>query len=88
VDRDIREMLEDGMDGVTVVDWWDILGLDGDVKLGDIANMKLIDSDGVHLSTRANRCAAVSLCDRYRIRIRTARGQSGMKLKRMRVADS
>jgi hypothetical protein len=85
VDRDIREMLEDGVDGVTVVDWWDILGLDGDVKLEEIVNMRLIDSDGVHLSSRANRCAAVSLCDRYRIR--TARGQSVRNFKRMRVAD-
>jgi hypothetical protein len=84
VDRDIREMLEDGVDGVTVVDWWDILGLDGDAKLDKIANMRIIDSDGVHLSNRANRCAAVSLCDRYRIR--TVRGQSGRNHKR-RVTD-
>jgi hypothetical protein len=85
VDRDIREMLEDGVDGVTVVDWWDILGLDGDVKLDEIANMRIIYSDGVHLSNRANRCAAVSLCDRYRIR--TVRGQSGRNHKRRRVTD-
>ncbi len=78
-------MLDDGVEGVTVLDWWDILGLDGDVKIEDIVKMKIIDNDGVHLSNRANRCAAVSLCDRYRIR--TVRGQCGRWTKRRRITD-
>jgi hypothetical protein len=71
VDRDIKEMLADNDEGVGIVEWWDILGFDKDLTVTEIGRMSLIDRDGVHLSARANKCAAASLCDR--IRGRTAR---------------
>ncbi len=48
------------------MEWWDILGLDSDKTATDVKRMRLVEDDGVHLTSRANRCAAVSLCTRMR----------------------
>ena len=64
VDRDVRESLRevDGM--VTVMEWWDLLGLAGDTTAREVQRMGIIGKDGVHLSVKANRVAAGSLCTR------------------------
>ncbi len=41
-----------------------MLGLDKDKTVQEVKRMNVIEGDGVHLSVRANRCAAVSLCPR------------------------
>jgi|688.fasta_scaffold1009927_1 hypothetical protein len=66
VDRDIVDMLGDGDDGVSLIEWWDILGFEKDMTVREMQRMKIVSDDGVHLTTRANRCAAASLCIRYR----------------------
>jgi hypothetical protein len=44
----------------------DLLGVEGDVSVTGIRTMGIIESDGVHLTTRACRNAAVILCDRLK----------------------
>jgi hypothetical protein len=67
VDKDIVDMLGDGDDGVNVIEWWDVLGFETDMTVRETFEMRVVGTDGVHLTDRANRCAAVSLCDRYRV---------------------
>jgi hypothetical protein len=66
VDRDIVDTLRDMGKNIRVLEWWDLLGLDHDKTVIDVKKMKLVENDGVHLSVRANRCAAVSMCIRLR----------------------
>ncbi len=66
VDRDIVDTLRDMGMNIRVLEWWDLLGLDNDKTVADVKKMKLVENDGVHLSVRANRCAAVSMCIRLR----------------------
>jgi hypothetical protein len=65
VDKDIVEMLTDNDEGVSVLEWWDVLGLDRDMTVRETESMKIVGSDGVHLTDRANRCADASLCIRF-----------------------
>jgi hypothetical protein len=65
VDREVKDLLTDCDDFVTVLDWWDMLGLDKDMTVEETRNLGILDKDRVHLNARACRCAAVSLCDRY-----------------------
>jgi hypothetical protein len=64
VDKDIVEMLTDNDEGVNVMDWWDILGFERDMTVRETGNMKIVGPDGVHLTERANRCAAFSMFNR------------------------
>jgi hypothetical protein len=66
VDRDIVDTLRDADRRIRILEWWDILGLDSDKTVNDVKRMRLVEDDGVHLTSRANRCAAVSLCIRVR----------------------
>ncbi len=71
IDHDIRELVMDMGQRVSVLDWWDMLGLDGDMTAKEVKQLLLlllvvIGLDGVHLTTRANKVAAVSLCLRSR----------------------
>jgi hypothetical protein len=65
VDKDIIEMLMDNDEGVSVIEWWDVLGFDSDMTVKETLGMKIVGSDGVHLTDRANKCAASSLCIRF-----------------------
>ncbi len=66
MDRDIVDTLRDVDRRIKILEWWDILGLDSDKPAMDVKRMRLVEDDGVHLTSRANRCAAVSLCTRVR----------------------
>jgi hypothetical protein len=66
IDRDIRELVVDMGQRVSVLDWWDMLGLDGDMTAKEVKRLRVIGQDGVHLTARANKVAAVSLCHRSR----------------------
>jgi hypothetical protein len=85
VDRDIKEMLTDNDKGVGVMEWWDILGFEKDLKVTEIGKMNLIDRDGVHLTARANKCAAASLCDRIRVKTGRQWGSGNWKRRRMEI---
>ncbi len=65
VDKDIIEMLMDNDEGVSVIEWWDVLGFDRDMTVKETLGMKIVGQDGVHLTDRANKCAASSLCIRF-----------------------
>jgi hypothetical protein len=66
IDRDIKEMVMDMGKGVRGFDWWDLLGLDEDMSAKEVKRLRVIGQDGVHLTARANKVAAVSLCQRSR----------------------
>jgi hypothetical protein len=66
VDRDMIEMMVDSDKELKVVEWWDLLGLGKDHRVSEVRKMRVIEGDGVHLTARANRNAAVSLCRRVR----------------------
>ncbi len=65
VDKDIIELLMDNDEGVSVIEWWDVLGFDGDMTVRETLGMRIVGLDGVHLTDRANKCAASSLCTRF-----------------------
>jgi hypothetical protein len=64
VDRDVKEVISEGGRNTRFLEWWDLLGLEGDASVTDIRRMGIIDADGVHLTTHACRNAAVVLCNR------------------------
>ncbi len=49
---------------MTVVTWWDLLGLEKDMACKELRQWGVVDGDGAHLTERANRTAAVPLCHR------------------------
>ena len=59
VDCDIVEEL-----GVEVVEWYSLLGWDGEPGLEELVKKDVLSNDIVHLITKANSFAAVSLCCR------------------------
>jgi hypothetical protein len=79
VDRDVIEMLQDVDKDIKVLQWWDILGLDNDKTVNEMRLLRVMDSDGVHLSSRANRNAAVNLCRRVREMVRRATRDQDME---------
>jgi hypothetical protein len=66
VDRDIKEAMGDMSKVVHFLDWWDLVGLDSDTTVKEVKRLGIIDSDGVHLTSRACRNAALLLCNRLR----------------------
>jgi hypothetical protein len=66
VDRDIKEAMGDMSKVVHFFDWWDLVGLDGEMTVKEVKRLGIIESDGVHLTSRACRNAAVLLCNRLR----------------------
>ena len=63
VDVDIVEELDE-VEGVSVVQWWELMGWDDEGGVVSWRKKGIVGSDGVHLSMSANRFAAVSLCYR------------------------
>jgi hypothetical protein len=64
VNRETKDMLlESGYD-VEVVDWWTLVGARNELTVNEVRRSGLIDSDNVHLTSRVNRNAAVSLMHR------------------------
>jgi hypothetical protein len=88
VDRDIVDTPRDMGKDVRILEWWDILGLDSDKTISKVKRMRLVEGDGVHLSVRVNRCAAVSLCIRVReaeSEIEEAKSDTGRYIKKPRL---
>jgi hypothetical protein len=86
VDRDIVDTLRDMDKKIRILEWWDILGLDSDKTVGEVKRMRLVEGDGVHLTVRANRCDAVSLCIRVRdSEIEETKSDAGSYIKKSRL---
>jgi hypothetical protein len=66
MDRDLKEVMMDSARGMKFVELWDLLGLEKDVTVTEMRKIGVIEGDGVHLTTRACRVTAVSLCTRIR----------------------
>ncbi len=50
--------------GVQVVEWFDLLSWDSEPGLDELVKKDVVCGDGVHLTSKANAFAAVSLCCR------------------------
>jgi hypothetical protein len=60
VESEIVEELEEM--SVQVVEWFDLLGWDSEPGLDELVKKDVVCSDGVHLTSKANAFAAISLC--------------------------
>jgi hypothetical protein len=78
VDRDVKEVVSEGRRNIRFLEWWDLLGLEGDANVTDIRRMGIVDDDGVHLTARACRNAAVVLCNRLNEIERVETGEEGV----------
>jgi hypothetical protein len=78
VDRDIVEVLREQDGTVRIAQWWEILGLGGDMT-PDVTKMKgVVDKDGVHLTDHMNKVAASAIyhrCTGKRAWVREAVGR-------------
>ncbi len=75
------------------MDWWDQLRLENDMTVMEVQEMGVIKGDGVYLTSRANRVAAVALCYRMKETVtkveeqrRPERGDC-MKSRRMELVE-
>jgi len=68
---------------VQVADWYELLGLDSEPSLDEFVCNDGVCSDGVHLTAKANRFAAVSLCCRIAEVELFVRSSGGMKKRRV-----
>jgi hypothetical protein len=64
LDRDVKDELRDKGGIIRHMDWWRLLKLDGEGTVREVASKGIVDRDGVHLTVRMNRTAAVSICHR------------------------
>jgi hypothetical protein len=64
MDRDILEELRDIEVKVKVVEWWKLLKLNGEGTVNEVLTKGVVCGDGVHLTSKMNKIAAVSLCHR------------------------
>ncbi len=62
VDSDVAEEMEEM--GVQVIEWYDLLGWESEPRLAELLRKDVVCNDGVHLTSKANSFAAVSLCCR------------------------
>jgi hypothetical protein len=81
VDCDIVEELEES--GVQILDWFDLLGWDSEPGLDELLRKDVVCGDGVHLTTKANSFAAVSLCCRIAEVELFVRSSGGAKRRRV-----
>ncbi len=61
---DITDMLLENGGLVAVLNWWGLLGLEKYMPCSKMRQENAVDGDGVHLTDKANRIAAVSKCHR------------------------
>ncbi len=64
VDADVVEELEERVVGARVLEWWEALGWEQEGSLQELRKSGVVSEDGVHLTEKMNRLAAVNLCHR------------------------
>ncbi len=62
VDRDMMETVTEHDGSVTFLKWWEVLGLENDMKSEETRRVGTVDKNGVHLTEKANRMMAGYLC--------------------------
>jgi hypothetical protein len=64
VDKDIVDGIREQDRTASIMQWWEVIGLDKDMTAEETSDMKVVDHDGVHLTSKANGNAALFICDR------------------------
>ncbi len=89
---DVKEKRMDSGRVVNSVDWWHQLRLENDMTVMGVQKMGVIKGDGVHLTSRANRVAAVALCYRMKETVTKVeeqrRPEQGDRMKSRRIGVS
>jgi hypothetical protein len=62
IDQDVKEIVTDLGQRISVMEWWDMLGLEGEMSVKEVKRLRVVGMDGVHLTPRTNKVAAISLC--------------------------
>jgi hypothetical protein len=86
VDKDIVDGIREQDRTAAIIQWWEAIGLDKDMTAEETCDMKVVDHDGVHLTSKANGNAALFICDRLLepVRARMESGFGGGVVKRAR----
>jgi hypothetical protein len=79
IDKDIVDGIREQDRTVSILQWWEVIGMDKDMRVEETRDMRVVDSDGVHLTSKANRNAAVFICKRLMEpeRVRMESGSTG-----------
>ncbi len=64
MNREVKDMLLVSGYDVEVVDWWTLVGARNELMVNEMRRSGMIDNDNVHLTSKSNRVAAVSLIHR------------------------
>jgi hypothetical protein len=64
VDKDIVDGIREQDRTASILQWWEVIGLDKDMTAEETRDMRVVDSDGVHLTPKANGNAALFICKR------------------------
>ncbi len=64
MDKDIVEGIREQYRTASVLQWWEVIGMDKDMTVEETRHMGVVDRDGEHLTPKANRNAAVIICNR------------------------
>ncbi len=63
-DKDIVEGIMEQDRLASIIQWWEVLGMEKDMTVEDSRCAGVVDKDSVHLTSKTNRIAAVLICDR------------------------
>ncbi len=64
VDADVVEELEERVVGARVMEWWEALGWEQEGSLQEVRRSGVVCEDGVPLTEKMNKLAAVNFCHR------------------------
>jgi hypothetical protein len=64
IDKDIVDGIREQDRTASILQWWEVIGMDKDMTVEETRDMRVVDSDWVHLTSKANRNAAVFICKR------------------------
>ncbi len=65
VDKDIVDGIREQDGTASIMQWWEVIGLERDMTAEETSDMRVVDHDGVHLTYKANGNAALYICDRF-----------------------
>jgi hypothetical protein len=64
VDKDIVDGIREQDRTASILQWWEVIGLNKDMTADETRDMRVVDTDGVHLTPKANGNAALFICKR------------------------
>ncbi len=63
MDKDIVEGIREQDRLASIIQWWEVFGMEKDMTVEETRHVGVVDKNGVHLMSKANRNAAVLICD-------------------------